>query len=197
MKLILILLFSSSFCIAQENTGNKDLYRNKGYFNITRFSYQSVNKVEQDLFIPGEGNFSNQLPSNNANAFSFQTINGYFFSPYFSAGLGVGLDGYNDPNLNTLPVFLDVRAYLNDDFNSPFLFLDFGGLAKVSDNFNKGSYFNIGAGYKVFVSKKNRVALIPEIGWSAKNISLTDEGVRTSDNKLSVSGFQVGLGIIF
>jgi hypothetical protein len=197
MKYFYILALFTQFAFSQEAQPNKDEYRNKGYFNITRFSYVAVGKIKQDLFIPGEGNFSNTLPSNKSNAFSLQTINGYFISPYFSVGVGVGLDGYSNPNINTFPIFVDIRAYFKDDFNSPFVFLDFGGLAKISDNFNRGNIFNVGAGYKIFVSKKRRIALVPEIGWSAKTISLTDEKIKTSDNKVDITGVHLGLGIIF
>lgn len=187
----------SQIVISQETETNKDQYRNKGYFNITRFSYINVDNIKQDGFIPGEGNFSADLPQSDAKAYSLQTINGYFFSPYFSAGLGIGLDGYNNPDINTLPVFLDLRAYLSDNYNSAFVFLDYGTLVDASDNFHKGNLFNIGAGYKVFVSKKKRIALVPEIGYSVKNISLTDEKVRTSDNTLNITGVHFSLGIIF
>ncbi|WP_020211838.1 hypothetical protein [Flavobacterium rivuli] len=192
---LFIVLFVTSLCFSQQSNSVKDEYRNKGYFNITRFSYILVDNTKQDIFTPGVGNSSNDLPTNNAKAFSIQTISGYFFSPYFSAGVGIGLDGYKDPNINTFPAFVEVRAYLKDSYNSPFAFIDYGGLIKISDSFNKGNMFNIGAGYKVFVS--DRIALIPEISYSVKNISLTDEKVKTSDNTVNITGIQFGIGIIF
>ena len=54
-----------------------------------------------------------------------------FFSPYFSAGIGVGLDGYTNPNFNTLPIFLDIRTYFADEAKSGFLFMDYGTMAKI------------------------------------------------------------------
>lgn len=191
-QLFLILcVLNISYCSSQE----KDEYRNKGFFNITRFSYILVDNVKQDVFVPGTGNFSYDLPSNKAGAYSLQTINGYFFNPYLSAGIGVGLDGYHDPNINTFPLFAEVRAYLKDGSNSPFAYMDYGGLIKISDNFKKGNMFNIGAGYKIFVS--DRIALMPEISYSVKNISLTDEKVKTSDDTVNITGIQFGIGVIF
>jgi hypothetical protein len=196
----LLFLFSlalfSQLLFSQETDEKKDQFRNKGYFNITRFSYIGVGNIKQDLFVPTVGNSSTDLPSDDAKAFSLQTINGYFFSPYFSAGIGFGLDGYHTPDINTMPAFLDLRAYLNDDYNSAFFFLDWGTLIDAGDNFHKGNMFNIGAGYKVFVSKQKRIALMPEIGYSVKNISMTDEKVRTSDNVLNITGVHIGIGII-
>lgn len=188
-------LFIPSLCISQEVKSNNDEYRNKGYFNITRFSYILIDNAKQDIFTPGIGNSTQDLPTDNAKAFSLQTINGYFFNPYFSAGIGVGLDGYSDPNINTFPVFVEVRAYLKDSRNTPFAFIDYGGLIKIGDNFKKGNMFNIGAGYKVFIT--DRLALMPEISYSAKNISLTDEKVKTSDDTVNISGIQFGIGVIF
>jgi len=192
---VLLFLMLSQFGFSQEN--HKDTFRNKGYFNITRIGYVSVSKIDQDVFIAGEGNFSFELDAPDARAYSLQTINGYFFGPYFSAGIGIGLDGYHEPNINTLPVFLDLRAYLSDNYNTPFLFLDWGTLLAASDTFQKGNLFNIGVGYKVFISKKKRIALTPEFGYSMKNISLTDESVRASDNTVNISGLHFALGITF
>lgn len=196
MKNLLFFILFCQFIYCQE-APDKDKYRNSGYFNLTRFSYISADNVKQDIFVPGEGSFSYDLDSSESKAHSLQTINGYFFSPYFSAGLGLGLDGYRKPTLNTLPVFLDVRAYLNDDFNSLFIFVDYGTLVKINDNFNKGNLFNIGAGYKVALSKERRIILMPEIGYSVKNISLTDESVRTSNNAINITGILFSVGVIF
>ena len=195
-KLIVFILFCHTLS-AQETNENIDIFRNKGYFNITRFSFTKVNFVEQDIFIPGQGNFVGKLSDDKAKAFALETINGYFFSPYFSLGVGFGLDGYHNPNINTMPLFLDSRVYLKNGYNSLFAFMDLGLLAKVSDNFTKGSMFNIGAGYKFSLGEKKRIFLLPELSYSIKSISLTDEGIKDSDNIVRVRGLRFGLGILF
>ena len=154
MKKVLFFLIICQTLAAQTIQEKKDVFRNRGYFNITRFSYTSVNFAEQSLFIEGQGSFTTELNDDKAKAFALETINGYFFSPYFSLGVGTGLDGYHNPNINTMPLFLDSRVYFKDGYNSVFAFMDLGLLAKVSDNFTKGSMFNIGAGYKFSLGEK-------------------------------------------
>ena len=53
------------------------------FFNITKFSYTNIGKAELETFSEIDGVDVNDLPIDNASAFSLQTINGYFFSPYF------------------------------------------------------------------------------------------------------------------
>lgn len=195
---ILSIFFINYSYTQNSNDGNiKDEYRNKCYFNITRFSYIYVTNIRQDVFVPGEGGFSRDLPDDDAQAFGLQTINGYFLNPHLSVGIGIGLDGYTNPNVNTFPVFIDVRAYLDDDYNSLFIYLDAGTLTNAGGAFRRGGIYNIGAGYKVFLGQKSRIALLPEIGFAAKSVSLTGEKVKTSDDTLFLGGIQFSLGIIF
>lgn len=175
----------------------KDRMNNKGFFNITKFTYTKTTALEQDVFISGEGNFSYDLKTNNAQSFALQTINGYFFNPHFSVGLGVGLEGHKTPTLNTFPIFIDIRTYLKDDYSSPFAFLDFGGLAHFGNEFNRGNMFAIGVGYKFFPGEKRNIGLVTDISFSAKNISLTEETLKTSNNNITTRGVSLSLGIIF
>ena len=170
---------------------------NKGFFNLTKISYTKVNALEQDIFVPGEGSFSYDLKTEDATSYAIQTINGYFFNPYISLGLGLGIEGFNSPNINTLPIFADVRVYLQDDYSTPFAFLDIGGMIKASDNFNQGNMFALGAGYKFFVGEEKKISLVTDVSFSGRNISLTDEAVRTSENKLAIRGVALSFGIIF
>ena len=81
----------------------------RGFFNITRFGAQSVFDLEQDTFTPGVGNRSTEISTSGTAVYSLNTITGYFLTDSFSAGLGLGLDGFQSPNLNTLPLYLDLR----------------------------------------------------------------------------------------
>lgn len=191
-----LIVFSSSL-FAQEEQNEKDEMNNLGFFNITKISYTRVHFVQQQLFIPGEGSFDIELPNDKAQSFALQTINGYFVSPHLSFGLGVGMEGYTNPTFNTFPVFVDVRTYFEDDFNTTFLYLDLGTLAKISEDFKKGDVFSIGVGYKFFVGKKKKTSLIADIGYSVKSVSLTGERVRTSDDVIVVRGISLSFGVIF
>jgi hypothetical protein len=190
------MLFSFSYTFSQENSKKeiKDESRNEGYFNITKLSFIKVNFAELEIFTSQSGNVVTDLTK--SEAYSLQTINGIFLNPFWSIGIGVGLDGYNNPNINTLPIFIDVRSYFTEDKDSPYLYVDGGILAKLgSVDLNKGSILNLGAGYKFFVSK--RLALVTDVSYNLKSISLTDEPFRSSSERVTVRGLTLSLGVIF
>ena len=192
------LLFFSLFSFAQDNDSNKDTHRNQGFFNITKISFAKSSKIKQELFIPGEGNFFSDLDTDGSNTLSFQTINGFFLSSSFSLGIGIGLENHDNPDFNVLPVFLDARAYLSDDAESLYTFLDIGPTIKLGgDNskLNKGVIFNFGIGYKFQVT--NSLFLVSDAFFSHKTVSFTNEGIGTSDNIAKVNGFGLSLGVIF
>jgi len=194
----LILFTLNVFAQDVDKLKAKDEFRNSGYFNITKIGYVAIHELKREIFVPGEGNFYSEPDSGGAHAWSLQTINGYFLSPYFSLGIGVGLDGYHKPTFNTLPVFLDVRAYISDEGDSFYSFLDIGPTLRIGgDNseLRKGVLFNIGLGYKYKVS--NRLYLISDLSYSHKTVSLTDEGIKTSDDTIKANGIGLSLGIIF
>ena len=194
--LLYVMLFSFSYIFSQDNKKReiKDEARNEGYFNITKLSFIKVNFAELETFTPQNGNVVTDVTK--SEAYSLQTINGFFINPLWSVGIGVGLDGYNDPNINTLPIFIDIRSYFTEDENSPYLYLDGGILAKLgSVDLNKGSLLNLGAGYKFFASK--RLALVTDISYNLKSISLTDEPFRSSSERVTIRGLTLSLGVIF
>lgn len=170
----------------------KDEMHNKCFFNLTKISYTKVNNLEQDT-----GGLTTDLETSGTYSFALQTINGYFLSPYISLGLGAGLEGFISPTLNTFPVFADLRVYLENDYSSPFIFVDYGTLLKLGDEFKKGNMFAVGAGYKFFVGKEKKAALVTDLSFSGRNISRTDESLKDSDNKLAIRGITLGVGVIF
>lgn len=194
----LILFTLNVFAQDVDKSKAKDEFRNSGYFNITKIGYVAIHELKREIFVPGEGNFYSEPDTGGAHVWSLQTINGYFLSPYFSLGIGVGLDGYHKPTFNTLPIFLDVRAYLTEEGDSFYSFLDIGPTLRIGgDNseLRKGVLFNIGLGYKYKVS--NRLYLISDLSYSHKTVSLTDEGIKTSDDTIKANGIGLSLGIIF
>ena len=193
--IIPFILFITINSFAQEER-KVDAYRNKGYFNITRFSYINVNEAKLETYSPTYGVIVTGLPVDKATAYSLQTINGYFISPYFSAGIGVGLDGYANPTINTLPIFLDFRLYLDDYISSMYLCLDFGTLLKIKNGTKGGRMLNLGIGYKLPL-KKNRFIIVTDISYSLKQISYDGQLIRTSDNKILIKGIMLSLGVIF
>lgn len=175
----------------------KDPMHNKGFFNLTKISYTKITDMHEDLFVPGVGELKNDLDTGGTNAFALQTINGYFLSPYISLGVGVGLEGFISPTLNTFPAYADLRVYLENDYSSPFIFANYGALLKIGDEFRRGNMFAIGAGYKFFAGKEKRTALVTDLSFSARNLSMTDESFKDSDDTLTTRGISLGIGVIF
>lgn len=194
LNLTIVLLSAYSF--SQETEKYVDENRNEGFFNITQFGYINLNEAKLETFSSSNGNVVTDLPLDNASAYFLQTINGYFIDPFFSVGLGVGLDGYHNPNFNTLPVFLDLRLYLSDDMSSPYVFMDIGTLVKFEGNKNNGTLFNIGLGYKISLNKK-RLMIITDLSYNYKAISNDGLSLRNSNSWTQLRGTALTLGIIF
>jgi hypothetical protein len=86
-------------------------------------------------------------------AFSFQTVNGYKFSQYAMAGIGVGADLYATQTI--LPVFASFRG----DFSKkgsviPFYFGDAGYGINITQNSANGTDFKGGAMYAIGIGLK-------------------------------------------
>ncbi|MGR7813605.1 hypothetical protein [Lacinutrix undariae] len=195
-QIIISFFLLISLSVFSQDDKKQDEYRNKGFFNITRFSYINVSSAKLETYSPSSGVTVTDLPLSKSKAYSLQTINGYFFNPNFSVGLGVGLDGYSNPNFNTLPIFVDVRTYFNDGKSSPYLFLDYGMLAKVEGGKNNGTIFNIGFGYKFPINNK-RFILVTDLSYSYKAISLDGLSIRKSTAWTQVKGVMLGVGVLF
>ena len=85
------------------------------------------------------------------------TINGYQFSKFLGAGLGIGINKYG--NYLAVPIYAQIRGYLYDRKVSPFYFGDIGyGQAWNNDknndvfeldNVKGGLYWQVGLGYQI------------------------------------------------
>ena len=193
---ILGIFFFISSSLSAQNETDKDIYRNKGYFNITKFGYIFVNEASLETFNPQEGTVLTTIPSNNALAYSLQTINGTFINPYLSLGIGVGLDGYHNPNYNTMPLFFDIRGYLSDSLESLYLFTNYGTLVKIKNGTRNGNTFNIGLGYKIPLNK-NRFTIVTDISYSYKAVSNDGKSIRNSIDYTRLKGTMLSIGVIF
>lgn len=192
---LFIILFSSvnSFC---QDDNKKDLFKNKGYFNITKFTYYTINNANLEFVDVDNSITRNDVKGDNPNGNSIQTINGYFISPKFSLGLGIGLERFNNPNANTLPIFLDARYYLENDYNSLYGYTNVGFLSKFDSSFNKGGMLGAGIGYKFFINSSKTIALMSDIGYYHRLVKISfDNNPNTSD--LIMNGFSFSIGTIF
>jgi hypothetical protein len=108
-----------------------------------------------------------------------------------SAGLGFGLDGYHNPDMNTAPLFGDVRFYFTSERSIPFVYVDYGGLVKLGEAFHKGQTARLGVGYKFFVTKK--LCITADASVSSKYISFTNQAVN-SRNAMYVKSIAFTVG---
>ncbi len=107
---------------------------------------------------------------------SLQTINGYQFNKYLGAGLGLGINKYE--NYITMPIYLQLKGYLYEKKVSPFYYGDIGyGFAwntnKYDNNFeivnvNGGLYWQLGLGYQVNFHSSS---MIFTLGYISQNTS--------------------------
>ncbi|MEO8088590.1 MAG: hypothetical protein ABI763_17360 [Bacteroidota bacterium] len=109
------------------DAATKDNMKKNGYTNITELSFGRSFKNTTTTYYDGFNSYVNDTHAdevNNNPSIGVQTINGYKFSPYVSAGIGVGFNIYSQVLL--VPVFVGVRANLLDKRVTPFLAFDVG-----------------------------------------------------------------------
>ena len=86
-------------------------------------------------------------------AFSFQTVNGYSFSRYLFAGIGLGADLYATQTI--IPVFASIRGnFINSGSFIPFYFVDGGYGINITSSttdieYKSGLLFASGVGFKI------------------------------------------------
>jgi hypothetical protein len=89
---------------------------------------------------------------------------GYYFTPRFSLGAGIGLRRYTSMNLNTLPIFADIR-YHAGFLPKLYAYADIGAsIGGDNSAFTRGFLSNIGIAYKIRTGK--RTSLNPSVGYN-------------------------------
>jgi hypothetical protein len=96
-------------------------------------------------------------------AVSVKVKAGYYVLPQLSLGVGVGLSGYHNPLINTLPVFAEVRYNVK---RIPRLFSCLNaGASFGSGAFSSGGIVGAGVGYSIKTGR--RTALNISVGYDA------------------------------
>ena len=162
--------------------------KQRGFTNITELdiAYGGVN-VEN-------------YGSDNQFSTGLQTINGYQFSPYFSAGLGLGFIVYYQYQIPGIweypyvltPLFVDFRVNFQDRPLSPFFSLDSGCIFYFNNTYVEvGTYINPNLGIKFFISPKTAMNLSLGYRYHANTITIgnfgkPNENVRQTLNMISL-----------
>ena len=167
--------------ITQEKVWGSFVYKTRGFANFTELGPLIAGKTTIDGVTTA--------------AFSFQTVNGYKFSQYAMAGIGIGADLYATQTV--LPVFASFRGDLSKTGSAiPFYFADAGYGINITQNSANGTAFKGGACYAAGLGVKipfNRNAgFLLSFGYRYQKTSYTYNSV-VSDvtyNRLAVrAGF--------
>lgn len=131
-------------------------------------------------------------PKNNSFS-SIHAVLGYYVVEKLSVGAGIGLNGYSNPGLNTLPLFLNLKFHPFHNKNIVFSG-DFGySLLSNEDNIDAGFLTSMSVGYKVCKIKK--IGIVPAIGYNFCQYSVKEtNGMNHNDKRSSVF---LKLGIVY
>lgn len=169
--------------IKREEAYRPKHYKLKGYVNYTGVERLSG---EQD-----------------SDATRFQMVNGYQFTPRFSAGIGIAFVDYHDP-LNAIPIFGDLRFKLTKSNAAPFIFLKGGyNFSVVPDeefpieDHRGGLILNTGVGIQFDVN--DHVGWYFNAGYNIDKMEYEEEvwGNRNSTTSLTYKRVHFGLGLAF
>ena len=187
--LTLLIIGQSRVSFSQDNDKNESLY---GVVNI---SFLNNTSVVNTFLVPGQGDQTLVIDPSQSFAIGFEYHMGYFIIPKkLTLGGGLGLLGYNNPDMPTLPLYFDARYFTREDRHSLYFYSSLGSLVKISEVFYKGAIGRIGVGYTFFTTEKLKTNL--EISYCLTGVSLTEQAYFSSDDKLSIQGIRITLGFV-
>lgn len=160
MKKVIIFFIHLCLLSTISNLNAQDEKRNKGLFGVIEVGYLKSLSADGDYI-------SYPFEEWKLYGKSLRFYFGYFINTHFSVGIGFGADRYEEPGANTFPIFIDLRGYLKDSKNTPFLFFDAGNSLKFSEAKEKGFLLDAGSGYKFFITK--RFCLLGSVGYNYKH----------------------------
>jgi len=191
------LIFSSILMIIINHHiySQSDEYKNKGFFNLSKVSFHFVDNISEHISTPLLG-YLEHYETDNAYAYSINTINGWFVFPWLSAGVGVGYEYQNTMKFHLVPAYIDLRAYLSKNGNAFYLFADYGVIAGLNNNVGTGEMMNIGLGYKFFITKT--LCITAGLGFNSYTL-LEVSGYPEPDpiHDFSVSSTSINIGFLF
>ena len=155
---------------------NKTKYKQSGFTNIT--------EVNVGLYI----GYHFKIGVNNK---GIQTINGYLINPYFSAGLGIGIQSISS-YYTLYPIFADLRVNIINGLVTPFIVGDIG--YSIGSGYNKGGLLiNPCLGVKFFVSSATALNVSIGYGLQQNNLDYSNGGF----TKYTSTYLTIKLGVTF
>lgn len=140
----------------------------------------------------------------NTTTLMLKGVAGYTPVNYFGAGIGLGLDSYDD--FTMLPIFLEIRGNFNESKVMAYYFLQTGysaswlndgmGQSFVEEDIDSGWMINPGVGLRIDLGKSD---IIFSMGYKHQKTTLTSEFEwgETSIEKRDINRMTFGFGLIF
>jgi hypothetical protein len=155
MKMRLFILSIAIGCSLQTIYSQEK--RNEGFWGNVEYAY--------GIGLSDKGD-SYDITRSNTNLYthSLRGVVGYYIYPQFSIGVGTGISGYHNPNINTVPLFVDFRYSLKETAKSIYFYSDLGSSISLDSHYNSGFLVEIGGGYKFPISQK--LSLTPALGYN-------------------------------
>lgn|GEM_PF-6715879 len=187
--LFLFIIINSSFLSAQ------DVDRNVGLYGIFKFQNAIHHSVQQQRML----NFQLMRFYDSPNTMGSGGLSaeiGYFIIPKkLSVGFVLGYTDYAYHGLENWTNLLDLKYFLLEDRNSPFVYGQFGRVSGAINDNLKGTLLGFGVGQKLFFTKK--LATVLSISYQLTRMSLSEEKFRYSDQYVRVKGIEFGIGLYF
>lgn len=133
----------------------------------------------------------------------FRMVNGYRFNPQLSAGLGIGLVLYNDPQ-NLVPIYLDFKYKLKRANSTPFVFLKTGFSFSIMSDENlevvdHDGGFMLSPGIGIQFETSEEFGLYFTAGYNLDNSKYEQEDFngRTVETDINYRRMMIGFGFSF
>lgn len=194
-----------------EHTGEESLKIKTAGRNVVVVMLEEVQEIKKER-VPAQQYFKESgyvnytgmavLPGLDATSVRFQMVNGYQFSPKFSAGLGFGFTTYSDP-LSLAPFFLDVKYKFLKANTTPFVFLKSGySFSILADDIeveeHRGGYM-LNAGFGLQFDTGKGFGWYFTAGYNREHSSFEQErwDGRIVENEITYRRMQFGFGLSF
>jgi hypothetical protein len=205
MKYTTLIYLSFTF-LSLDSWGQSDLYRSKGFYNITKVSTGIFTKVDEQNQIGASSSY------NNSYVFAMNSSLGLHLGTFGVSQLGlnparrprrsavmgleagIGMVRYYQPSLTVIPTSLGLKIFFSRIDNS--LYLAAGGHGSIGKgNFKDSQGFNIGMGYKFFLFDSQ--CFIIELLYEQRFINMIEgRAVTQSEHIFSINHLSLSIGIM-
>jgi len=159
---------------------NKILLSVFGFFVCINLNAQDEKTKKQSPYFAiqaayntGIGNVSG-LGANSGQLYRLRLSGGIIYDSRIYAGIGYGLEAYHNPGFNFMPVVMEGRYFLNNHSKSLFFSGGVGYLIPAGPEFNSGTYFHAGVGYRFYKGKNSSALFSFGHEWHQANVNFDE-----------------------